>query len=129
MIRILKAASLLVALSAGCAAQDALALLKRSGEAQRANAEKAAQYTYIEETSHFEYDKSGARKLTSTETHEVLTLEGESYKKLTARNGKPLSVREAANEEKKLKQTAAERRKNRNGLFHHSFSFGWSEEP
>jgi hypothetical protein len=120
---------LTIAVGLGCSGQDAVSLLKKSSEASRANTEKAAQYTYTEETSHFEYDKkSGARKLESTDTFEVMTLEGDSYKKLIAHGGKPLSAKEAATEEKKFKQTAAERRKSHNGLLHQSFSFGWSEE-
>jgi hypothetical protein len=122
---------LLIAVCLDCSGQDAAALLKRSDEASQVNEKKAAQYTYIEETSHFKIDdKTGGKKLESTETFDVMTLEGDSYKKLIARNGKPLSAKEAANEEKKFKQTAAERRRNqnRNGLFHHSFTFGVSKD-
>jgi hypothetical protein len=112
-----------------CSAQDAATLLKRSNEASRANGEKAAQYTYIEETSHYQIDdKSGARKLDSIDTFEVMTLEGDSYKKLIAHGAKPLSAKESSHEEKKFKQTAAQRRKSHNGLLHHSYTFGWSEE-
>ena len=99
-------------------AQDVDDILKRNHEADKQNDERAKQYTYVEETDSFEYDKHGQAKKTVSLTHDVIFVEGESYERLVARDGKPLAPREEAKEEKKLKQTAEERRKERHsGLF------------
>lgn len=99
-------------------AQDVDDILKRNHEADKQNEERAEQYTYVEETDNFEYDKHGQAKKTGSVTHDVIFVEGESYKRLVARNGKPLAPREEAKEEKKLQQTAEQRRKaRRSGLF------------
>jgi hypothetical protein len=104
-------------------AQDIDDILKRNHEADKQNEERAKQYTYVEETDNFEYDKHGERKKTGSEIHDVIFVEGESYKRLVARDGKPLPPKEEAKEEKKLQQTAEERRKaRRKGLFNFSRS-------
>ena len=104
-------------------AQDVDAILKRNREATKQNEERAKQYTYVAETDNFEYDKQGHAKKTGSVTNDVIFVEGEQYKRLVARDGKPLPPKEEAKEEKKLKQTAEERRKaRRKGLF----SFGRS---
>src|SRR5579863_5708936 len=92
-------------------AQDVDAILKRNREADKQNEERAKQYTYVEETDNFEYDKHGQRKKTGSVTNDVIFVEGEQYKRLVARDGKPLPPKEEAKEEKKLQQTAEERRK------------------
>jgi hypothetical protein len=110
-------------------AQDVEAILKRNDEANKQNEERAKQYTYVEETDNFEYDKHGERKKTGSETHDVIFVEGESYKRLVARDGKPLAPKEEAKEEKKLQQTAEERRKaRRKGLLNFSRSVSVSSE-
>jgi hypothetical protein len=102
-------------------AQDVDDILKRNREATKQNEERAKQYTYVEETDNFEYDKQGHAKKTGSETHDVIFVEGEFYKRLVARDAKPLPPKEETKEEKKLQQTAEERRKaRRKGLF--SFS-------
>jgi hypothetical protein len=101
--------------------QDVDAILQRNREATKQNGERAKQYTYVEETDNFEYDKQGHAKKTGSVTNDVIFVEGEQYKRLVARDGKPLPPKEEAKEEKKLQQTAEERRKaRRKGLF--SFS-------
>jgi hypothetical protein len=126
MARALLASSMLVL---SLRAQDVDAILQRNREASKQNEERAKQYTYVEETDNFEYDKHGERKKTGSETHDVIFVEGETYKQLVARDGKPLPPKEEAKEEKKLQQTAEERRKaRRKGLFNFSRSFGVSSE-
>jgi hypothetical protein len=105
------------------------AILQRNRGVNKQNEERAKQYTYVEETDNFEYDKHGERKKTGSETHDVIFVEGESYRRLVARDGKPLPPKEEAKEEKKLRQTAEERRKaRRKGFFNFSRSFGVSNE-
>ncbi len=128
----MRAGLLLALLASRCfgqdVAQDAAAWLARMQEAEKANPERATLYTYTELTSHFELDKNGQKKFNASETNEVMTLEGEPYRKLVARNEQPLSAKEAAKEDKKLAQTAAERKKKHNGVFSKTYSYGWGQD-
>ena len=110
---------LILAAASGWSADEADGIIRHLIEAQKRNDELAGEYTYVEETAHFTYDKAGHPNKDSTETHDIIFVEGMSYRKLTARNGEPLKPGEAAKEEKKLRQTAEERRKHRRaGPFH-----------
>jgi len=110
-------------------AQDVDAIHHRNHETNKQNGERAKRYTYVEETDNFEYDKQGHAKKTGSVTNDVIFVEGEQYKRLVARDGKPLPPKEEAREEKKLQQTAEERRKSRRkGWFNFSRSFGVSNE-
>ena len=93
------------------AAEDANAILRRLIEADNQDHQLAGQYTYREETTWFRFDRSGRPHKNSTETHDVIFVEGVNFRKLIARNGKPLSAREAAQVEKEMQETAAERRR------------------
>ena len=92
------------------AAGDANAILERLIPAEQQNDRLAGQYTYLEETAWFSFDKQGRPRRNRSETHDVIFVEGVKFRKLIARNGKPLSGREAAQVEKDMRETAAERR-------------------
>ena len=122
-------ALLILAAASGWSADEADRIIKGLAVAQKQNDLLAGEYTYAEETAHFTYDKAGHPKKDSTETHDIIFVEGLSYSKLTARNGEPLKRGEAQKEEKKLQQTAAERRKQRYaGLFHPTVSTASEED-
>ncbi len=93
------------------AAEDANTILQRLIEADNQNHKLAGQYTYREETTWFNFDRSGRPHKNRSETHDVIFVEGVNFRKLIARNGKPLSAREAAQVEKEMQETAAERRR------------------
>ncbi len=101
---------LLAALPLG-AADDANAILQRVVAAEAQNVKLARQYTSVEETTWFTYDRRGQLHKNRSETHEVIFVEGVKYRKLTARNGKRLSAREKARVEEEMRETAAERRR------------------
>ncbi len=104
---------------------DANAILERFVAAQKKNGEQASQYTYVEQTVYFGFDKNGQPQKKSSETNDVIFLEGSTYKRLIARNERPLDPKEAAKEEKKMQQTAAERRQQRkSGIFHKEVTMG-----
>jgi len=125
MLRFLMFAALLVPLHA----QDVDAIHQRNREAGKLNEERAKQYTYVEETDNFEYDKHGQAKKTGSVTNDVIFVEGEQYKRLVARDGKPLNAKAEAREEKKVQQIAEERRKaRRRRLFNFSRSFGVTDD-
>jgi hypothetical protein len=93
-----------------CAAEDPNEILKRLVEAEKQNASRIRQYTYVEENSHVDIQKDGSKKIASSETHEIIYLEGTIYRKLVAKNGQPLNKKDAAKEEEKLQRAAEERR-------------------
>lgn len=110
------------------ASDDAGKVVERLLAANEANAGKANQYTYVEQADYFVFDK-GQPKKDRSETHEVIFVEGETYKKLVARNDRPLDGKEQAKEDKRLKETAEERRKHRRqGLLQKSVSFGGDKD-
>ncbi len=122
-------ALLILAAASGWSAEEADGIIKRLAEAQKQNDSLAGEYTYVQEAAFFTYDKAGHPNKDRTEAHDIIFVEGMPYNKLTARNGAPLKPGEAAKEEKKLQQTAEERRKQRRaGLFHSTVDMASEED-
>ena len=93
------------------AAEDANAILQRLIKAEEANDRKAEQYTYVQQLERYRFDRDGEPRLTASETHEMIFVEGLAYRKLVARNGQPLLPKEQARVDKEMQRTAEERRK------------------
>lgn len=76
--------------------------LKNVRERLRSNQTVQSQYTYIEKSIVREVDSSGKVKKTETKTYEVYPSVDEqfTYKKLIAKNGKPVSAEEADKEDR-----------------------------
>jgi hypothetical protein len=102
---------LLLALLPPCPAGDANVILRRYLDADKQNDEKAEQYTYVTDSAWFVRGKNGDLHQDRSETHEVIFVEGLAYNKLVARNGKPLDAKEKARVDKKMRETAEQRRK------------------
>jgi hypothetical protein len=98
------------------AADDVDVIIKRLIDAERNNSKLAQKYTYQEETERFIFNRDGEPRRTQSETHDVIFVEGLQYRKLVARNGKPLNAREKARVEKDMRQTAEERRRHEHPL-------------
>jgi hypothetical protein len=92
-------------------ADDANVILRRYLDADKQNDEKAEQYTYVTDSAWFVRGKNGDLHQDRSETHEVIFVEGLAYNKLVARNGKPLDAKEKARVDKKMRETAEQRRK------------------
>jgi hypothetical protein len=80
-------------------AEDAGSIVRRSVERDRVNFERGRDYTFLERTVVREYDGRGRVKKTESETFDVLILGGRPYKRLTAKDDRPLSPAEAAKAE------------------------------
>ena len=107
------------------AAEDTNEIVKGLIEAENKNRQLASQYTYVEQADFFRFDKNSQPRKDRSETHEIVFVEGEAYKKLVARNEWPLEAKEQAMEEKKLRRVAEERfRQRRSGLFYKYVSMG-----
>ena len=75
------------------------------------NHKKEKDYTYIQQRKEDELDGKGSVKSTETYTSEVVMIYGEQVERLIAKNGQPLSDKEAEKEEKKI-QKIIDKRKN-----------------
>jgi hypothetical protein len=95
------------------AADDANAILRRYMEADKLNDKRAERYTFVEDRVWSGRDKNGEVKQHRSETAEMIFVEGQTYRKLVARNGKPLDAKEKAKVDKEMRETAEQRRKRR----------------
>jgi len=120
---------LLLAVLPARATEDANDILKRFIEARNSNWKRASQYTYVEQAEFFSFNKTGQPKKDRSETHEIIFLEGLAYKKLIARNERPLATKEQAKQEKDMRRIAADRRAQlRSGLLHKNISLGSDDD-
>jgi hypothetical protein len=92
-------------------AQDALEIVRRATEHDRHNSAVARNYTYLQRQEQRETDTNGQLKKTESTTMDVTLLEGSPYRRLVARNDRPLSTKEQQLEEAKLQKSIADRRR------------------
>ena len=93
-------------------AMDAREIVRRSIELDRKNEAIARNYTFLERNETRIMDRSGKpRKAPEIRTFDVTLLEGSPYRRLVARNDRPLSPQEERKEEEKLRKSIDERRK------------------
>lgn len=91
-------------------AQDPRAILEKSLQRDQRDDELARQYAYLETSAEQEWN-GGQRTKLKTETHEIMSLYGQPYRRLVAKDGKPLTEAEAKKEQEKIDKLAAERAK------------------
>lgn len=87
------------------------ALIQRAAENDLANEKKLLNYTYFQDTAEHRMDSKGQVKSTETKSYEVMILYGSHVERLVAKDGKPLSAKEAAEEDKRI-QKIVDKRKN-----------------
>ena len=75
------------------------------------NFEPARNYIYQDDQETRSLDAKGNVVDSHSETHESIVLYGERYEKLTAKDGKPLSAKEARSEQQKLDKESDRRKK------------------
>jgi hypothetical protein len=85
-------------------AQDAREIMRRSVSKDMENWELARDYTYTTRSVEKALDAKGKVKSTESEVREVVVLYGRPFEKLVQKNDKPLTAREAAKEEERLKK-------------------------
>jgi hypothetical protein len=91
-------------------AQDPVEIIRRATELDRRNTEISRNYTYLERHEQREEDGRGNYKRIESTTLDVTVLEGSPYRRVIARNDKPLSAKEQQQEEAKLQRSIVERR-------------------
>jgi hypothetical protein len=104
----------LVALSVASwslAAQDAADIVRRSVQADQRTLAKAKDYTYQETTIERDLDAAGRVKSTDSKIFDVLILYGRPFRRLIAKNGRPLPPQEQSREEARLQKAIDERKR------------------
>jgi len=86
-------------------------LIQKVSENDIQNDKKQRDYTYIEREVEHKLDGKGNTKSTETKTYDVLEVYGEQVQKLSEKDDKPLSPKEATKEDEKI-QKIIDKRKN-----------------
>jgi hypothetical protein len=95
----------------GLTAQDAREIVRRSVELDQKNIAIARNYTFLERREEIDLDGAGRVKTREILTYDVTLLEGSPYRRLVARNDRPLSPDEQREEEDKLQKSIGQRRR------------------
>jgi hypothetical protein len=111
MRALILAGGLQVLLPALLCAQDAPEIVRRAVELDRRNLELSRNYTFLERQEQRRVDGLGKVTETESQTWDVTVIEGSPYRRVVARNDKPLTPREQKKEEEKLQRIQEERRK------------------
>ena len=87
------------------------ALINRAAEQDLRNDQLQRDYTYVERAEQRRLGSDGKVKSTESKTYDVMELYGEQVQRLTAKDDKPLSPKDAAKEDKRI-QKLIDKRKN-----------------
>jgi hypothetical protein len=91
-------------------AEDPREIVRRSTEENRRNEKLAESYTFIERQEEHSLDSHGRIERRTVKTYDVTLTEGSPYRRLVARDDKPLPPNEERKERQKLEKSIAERR-------------------
>jgi len=86
-------------------------LIRKVAVNDQANDKRQRDYTYIERVDEHKLDGKGQIKSTDVKTYDILEIYGEPVERLTAKDNKPLSGKDAEKEEDKI-QKLIDKRKN-----------------
>lgn len=102
---------LFVAAASSMAAQDAREIVRRAVDRDRQNRADARDYTYLQRQDVRELDHAGQVKSRRIETWDITLLEGSPYRRLVARNDRPLSPEEQKSEDERQRLSDEQRQK------------------
>ena len=91
------------------ASQDPREIVRRAALNDMANDQRARDYTFIENEVLHKLGAGGKPVSTETRVYEFMMLYGEPVRRLIARDGKPLSAKEAAKQEDKINELMRKR--------------------
>lgn len=103
--------ALLVTLCACLRGEDAREIVRKSLARDERSSAIARNYTFIELNVTRQFTKEGKLKSTRSRTFDVTIQEQSPYRRLIARDGKPLGAEEEAREQAKLQRSIDERRR------------------
>jgi hypothetical protein len=111
------------------AAPDPDGLIQKVLQAETREAPLRREYAMRETHTQHQLDKDGRIKSTSVDTYDNLFVEGELYRKLLLKDGKPLTEKQQAAVDADLAKTRAERRQRRRlGTFRRTISLSNLED-
>jgi hypothetical protein len=110
MRRCLRAGAFLVVTAVLLRAQDPREIVRRSTEENRRAGKLAESYTFIERQDQRGFDSHGRVERRSVKTFDVTLTEGSPYRRLIARDDKPLPTEEERSEQGKLQKSIEQRR-------------------
>jgi hypothetical protein len=90
---------------------DSREIVRKAQELDGHNSKLAQNYTFLQRQEVRELDHSGKVKTRKVETWDITLLDGSPYKRLVAREDRPLSTEEQQREEERLHWNLEERRK------------------
>jgi hypothetical protein len=85
-------------------------LIRKTADNDMENDKKQRDYTYVERLEHKHLDGKGQVKYTEVKTYDVMEIYGEQVQKLTAKDDKPLSEKDAKKEDDKIQKLIDKRR-------------------
>jgi len=86
-------------------------LIRQSADKDLENTKREREYTYVKHEVQRRLDDKGQVKSSESKTYEVMILGGEPTEKLIAKDDKPLSAKEAKNEDDKIQKIIAKNEK------------------
>jgi hypothetical protein len=86
------------------------ALIRQVADKDIANDKKQADYTYIQREEEHKLDGKGQLKSSKSKTEEIMVLYGEQVQRLIAKDDKPLSEKDAAKEEERIRKLTDKRK-------------------
>lgn len=92
------------------AAQDAQEIVRRSLADDARSTAAGQTYTYLEHLQVRTQEGPGKYKVRQSETHDITLLEGSPYRRLIARDDKPLPPKDQLKEDQRLQQSIEDRR-------------------
>jgi hypothetical protein len=92
------------------AAEDPREIVRRSTEENRRTEKLAENYTFIERQEERGVDSHGRAERRAVKSYDITLTEGSPYRRLIARDDKPLPPEEERKEQRKLEKSIAERR-------------------
>ncbi|MGA2736777.1 MAG: hypothetical protein ABSG65_04930 [Bryobacteraceae bacterium] len=96
-----------VALANGLAAQDAREIVRKSVELDQANWQRMKDYTWMARSTERHFDAGGKLKSTEESAWETVMLDGEPYRRIYERDGRPLPAAEQKKQQDKLDKSVA----------------------
>jgi hypothetical protein len=85
-------------------------LIRQVADKDIDNDKKQHDYTYIEREEEHRLDGNGQVKSSETRTHEIMVLYGEQVERLIAKDDKPLSEKDAAKEDERIRKLTDKRK-------------------
>ena len=102
---------LLIAATAWAAEPDPYSVVRKALAYNSRILDMLRNYAFVQRVEERQKDAGGRIKSTEVETYDILILYGEPYRRLTARDDKPLSPKDQKKEEDKLAKLSAKRQR------------------